>query len=257
MPKRVIAVASQKGGVGKTTTAVNMAAELQRLGHSTLLVDLDSQAHATMHLGIVPDNLDYTVYDVLHNPTRGGGFALVRMPPLFNRPDLLPANIELAGADIDLANKVARETLLRQALAPLLASYEFIILDTPPNLGLLTLNALGMATEVLVPVATEYLPMKGLALIQNTITLMQSVNPALHLAGILCTQVDLRRNLDKAVLADLRQSFGPLVYETTIPIDVKLAEAPAAGQTIFEYAPESRGARAYEALTMEVYNGKG
>ncbi len=254
MPTRTIVVASQKGGVGKTTTAVNLAVQLARLGYETLLIDLDPQAHATLHLGIAPQDLQWTVYDVLHNPDRGAEFAIMRGAA--GTLDLLPANIELAGADVDLVSKIGRESLLRMAMRDLVNRYAFIIIDTPPNLGLLTLNALGLATEVLVPVTTEFLPMKGLALIQNTIGMMTRINPALRLGGIVCTQVDCRRNLDKAVMEDLRTSFPTLVYHTHIPVDVKLAEAPAAGQPIFTYAPRSAGAAAYSALTEELINAQ-
>lgn len=255
MRTRVIVFANQKGGVGKSTTAANLWKRLNQTGHRTLLLDMDPQGHATVQAGLDPDSQDYTIYDVLHNATRPAYYAITAPRP---EEDVIPANLDLAAAEIELSSKIGRETLLTQALAAVIADeqYEFILIDTPPNTGLLTLNALGAATEVIAPVTAEVLPLRGLSKLQETIHLMQPINPACRLTGIVATRVDNRNNLSGAIVDELRREFGPLVLQTTIPINVDLAEAPAAGQTIFDYAPTSKGAQAYSDLAEELINGE-
>ncbi|NJL06714.1 MAG: ParA family protein [Chloroflexaceae bacterium] len=250
---RIIALANQKGGVGKTTTTLNLGAALAERGRRVLLVDLDPQSNLTMGLGINPNDQEQTTYDVLLNPMTSPSVAIVTITDTLA---LIPATLDMAAAELELAGQIGREFLLRDALSHIIHRYEFILIDSPPSLGLFTLNALTAATEVLIPVQLEVYSLKGLAQLQRTIGLVQRINPQLEIGGILCTMVDRRKNLALTVEARIRELFGDLVYQHSIPDNVRLAEAPGAGQPILTYDSTSTGAQAYRALAEEVDYGQ-
>jgi chromosome partitioning protein len=254
---RVIAVANQKGGVGKSTTAVSLGAALAELGHRVLVVDLDPQGNASTGLGIRHENREVTVYDVLaaEAPIEGA-VVPTPIPGLF----AVPSTIDLAGAEIELVSQFSREMRLRKALEPLRNGvsepderFGFILLDCPPSLGLLTVNALAAAEELIVPIQCEYYALEGLGqLLRNVRLVQQNVNPALRLTGIVMTMFDPRTKLSEQVVAEVRRYFGDHVYRTIIPRTVRLSEAPGFGQPITVYDPSSKGARSYRELAREV-----
>jgi chromosome partitioning protein len=246
---RVMALTNQKGGVGKTTTAVNLAVELATRGEQVLLIDADPQANATRHLGLNPYQLERSLYDVMHNPGQGAGLAIVTVG---ERLDLLPATLDMAALERELNSVFERERILKRALGPVLGRYTYILIDCPPALGLLTLNALMAATEVLIPLQVEPFAVHGMAQLQETIDIVQSGNPALRIGGVVCTMYDSRNNLSEAIERAVRDQFGADVYTTVIPRNVALSEASGAGQPIQAYDSSSRGAGAYRALAEEV-----
>jgi len=245
----VLAFAMQKGGVGKTTTALSLGVALARRGARALLVDIDPQANLTQGLGVDPAAVEYSIYEVLLNPDQGAGFAV--LTTAFG-VDLIPSTLDLAGAELELAGKVGRELLLREALAPIRDRYDYILLDPPPSLGLFTLNALAAADAVMVPLQTHAYAFKAMPKLEATIALVRKLNPRLAIGGIVCTMADRRTNLSQVVEAQIRAAYGDLVFRTVIPLNTKLAEAPAAGAPIADYAPSSAGALAYAALAEEV-----
>lgn len=248
MTQTIIAVVNQKGGVGKTTTAINLAAELANQKHSVLLVDLDPQGNATSGLGLAKSGAKHTTYDVVV-----GGVHLANAVQETHVAKLyvLPANANLAGAEVELVGRAQREFALRQALAG--ATYDYIIIDCPPSLGLLTINGLTAATSVLIPVQTEYYALEGLSQLLDTIQAVRgSTNPHLGLLGILLTMYDKRNSLSEQVQAEVAKYFGDKLFETVVPRNVRLAEAPSYGRTIYEHDRWSKGARSYKSLTKEV-----
>jgi chromosome partitioning protein len=246
----ILALANQKGGVGKTTTAVNLGAALAALGKRILLIDLDPQANATSHLGYHHSVLERSVYNVLLGRSTIPE-ATVHTTRL--NLDLLPAVTELAGAEIEMVGMMAREQLLKRALGRVEERYEYILLDPPPSLGLLTVNALTAAHGVIVPVQAEYLALEGLSKLVSTLQLVQEqLNPDLEITGLLLTMYDARTNLAADVAAEIRSHFPRQVFNTHIPRNVRLSEAPSHGSTIFELDPRSTGAEAYAALAHEV-----
>jgi chromosome partitioning protein len=246
---RIIAIANQKGGVGKTTTAVNLAAALARTPKKVLLVDLDPQGNATMGSGVDKRELQASTTDVLLEEMHATS-AIVRTPEDF---DLLPGNIDLTAAEIELMDEAGREQRLKRALDPLRGKYDFIIVDCPPALSLLTLNALTAADSVLVPMQCEYYALEGLSALLDTIDALKArLNPALEVEGVLRTMFDVRNNLANAVSAELTTHFGDKVFRTIVPRNVRLAEAPSHGQSIVGYDRASRGAVAYLGLAGEV-----
>jgi len=249
---RVIAVANQKGGVGKTTTAVSLGACLAERGHRVLLIDIDPQANASTGVGVRAATRAVTTYDVLvGNSALANAVVRSAVDGLF----LVPASMDLAGAEVELVNQFARESRLRRALAPILDAYDAVLIDCPPSLGLLTINALSAATELLVPIQCEYYALEGVGMLLRNATLIRdNVNDALRASGVLLTMFDPRIRLAEQVVADVRSNLGSLVYETVIPRAVRLAEAPGFGLPITVYDPGSRAAASYRALAEELWS---
>jgi chromosome partitioning protein len=246
----ILAVVNQKGGVGKTTTAINLGAALAELGHRTLLVDLDPQANSTSGLGLDPTRARLNVYHLL---TGESEVQQVAQPTGVTGLEIIPSHIDLAGAEIELATVEGRETLLRRALSAPQAGLECVIIDCPPSLGLLTLNALTAATSMLIPTQCEFFALEGLRHLMYTHQLVRSrLNPRLVIAGIVMTQFDARTTLSWDVLESVRRSYPHEVLETLIPRNVRISEAPSHGKSVLEYDPTCRGAIAYRALAKEL-----
>jgi len=250
---RVIAVANQKGGVGKTTTCVNLCGYLATQGKRVLLVDIDPQGNASSGLGLTIDDLEKTIYHMLLGEVSAAE-AIVSTD--IAGLDILPANVHLSGIEVDMLGMEDREFLLKNHLAQVASRYDFVYIDCPPNLGILTLNALSAAQGVLITLQTEYYALEGLTQLMKVIQLVQqNLNPSLRLEGVVLTMYDSRTALANQVTQDVRNHFQELVYQSVIPRNVRLSEAPSFGKFIGEYAPESSGAQAYAKLAQEVLRG--
>jgi chromosome partitioning protein len=246
----VIAIANQKGGVGKTTTAVNLSACLADLGHNVLLLDIDPQGNASSGIGIDKKVIKTCIYDTLINeiPVEKVIYKS-KHKTLF----VIPATIQLAGAEIELVPTISREVRLKTVLEPIKKKFKFIIIDCPPSLGLLTLNALTAADYILIPIQCEYYALEGLGQLVNTINLVKKhLNSALKIGGVLLTMYDTRTNLSSQVAEEVRNYFGNLVFDSVIPRNVRLSEAPSYGESIIDYDPRSKGAEVYKTLAEEV-----
>lgn len=250
MMTKIIAVANQKGGVGKTTTAVNLSACLAYLGKKTLLVDNDPQGNASSGLGINKWTVEKSIYDVLINDN---DIKSVIRKTMLDKLFICPSNIQLAGAEIELVNQIMRESRLKTALKSIKGEFEYIIIDCPPSLGLLTLNSLTAADTILVPIQCEYYALEGLAQLMNTVKLVQKhLNPGLEVEGVVLTMFDPRTNLSLQVVEEVRKHFNDKVYGTIIPRNVRLSEAPSYGLPIILYDKASKGAESYVSLAKEV-----
>ena len=248
---RVIAIANQKGGVGKTTTAVNLAASLAAAEQRTLLIDGDPQGNASSGVGAQREKLNATVYEVLIGD-RPITDAIIRHVH-FKYLDLVPATPDLAGAEVELVDRENRERLMREAVASVRANYDYVLIDCPPSLGLITLNMLAAADALLIPLQCEYYALEGLSQLLNTVHLIQrSVNPELAIDGVLLTMFDARLNLSRQVASEAREYFGNKVFDAVIPRNVRLAEAPGFGKPIILYDVASVGAQAYMTAAREL-----
>jgi chromosome partitioning protein len=249
-PKRVLAVVNQKGGVGKSTTAVNLAAALGDLGEKILLVDLDPQGNATSGFGLNKNQRDVCIYDALLGDTP---IEAIIEPTLVENVFVAPATIQLAGAEIELVSAMSREGRLRAILTPVLGDFDFVIIDCPPSLGLLTINALSVANGLIVPVQCEYYALEGLSKLLDSVRLVKThLNPTLDVFGAVMTMYDSRTRLSQQVVEEVRDFFGDRVFNTLVPRSVRISEAPSHGKPITEYDPSGRGAQAYRQLAKEV-----
>ena len=247
---QIISVANQKGGVGKTTTTVNLGACLASLGKKLLLVYMDAQGNATSGVGIRKPDVTRDIYDVLVNELPIDEATLITE---HENLSIVPATLQLAGAEIELTSMMARESRLKGSLAEVSSQYDYILIDCPPSLGHLTINSFTASDSILIPVQCEYYALEGLSQLLNTVRLVQKhFNPELEIEGVLLTMYDARTNLGNEVVEEVRKYFREKVYETIIPRNIRLSEAPSHGKPIIDYDPRSRGAEVYQALAKEV-----
>lgn len=252
---KIIAIANQKGGVGKTTTAINLVASLALSGENILLIDTDPQGNSTSGLGISRDTLDKTLYDVLSGRCSINNASIETS---IEHLTIVPSSIDLLGAEIELISREGREGILSNAISETKNSYRYIFIDCPPSLGLLSLNALVAADSVIVPVQCEYYALEGLGLLTRTLRLVKrAFNPGLDIEGILLTMFDTRNSLSHQVVSEIKKHFGDKVYQTIIPRNVALAEAPSHGKPVLLYDILSRGAQSYLSLAKEILNENG
>ncbi|MDE6442052.1 MAG: AAA family ATPase [Clostridia bacterium] len=246
---KIVAFTNKKGGVGKTTTAVNMAAYCAQFGKKTLLVDIDSQGNATTALGFSKGALKKSVYNVL---IEDDSVSANTLPTQVQNLDILPANVDLTGADVDIVYKRNREQILKNELEKVRGQYDYIFIDCPPSLGLLTINAWVAADSVIIPLQSEYFAMEGISQLMNTFKLVQQrLNPHLQIEGVVITMYDSRALISKQIASEIKKFFKNKLYEIIIPRNVRLAEAPSHGMPVMLYDPKCVGARAYRALTEE------
>ncbi len=250
---KIIAIVNQKGGVGKTTTAVNLSTVLAQKGKKVLLIDEDPQGNATSGLGI-EKNAEKSIYDVLVSETT---FEETITKTSIRNLYLCPSNINLAGAEVELVNMMSRETKMKEKMEEIKDKYQYIIIDCPPSLGLLTINSLTAADSILIPIQCEYYALEGVGQLMNTVNLIKKqLNKELYIEGVLLTMNDARTNLSNQVVSEVKKYFKDNVYKTVIPRNVKLSEAPSYGMPITAYAPHSKGAKYYEKLANELLKAK-
>lgn len=250
LPMKRIAICNQKGGVAKTTSAINISAFLALKGKRTLLIDLDPQANATSGVGVNRKDIKHSIYDVLHEHV---SLEQAIMDTEIEYLSIVPSNINLTGAEVELVNVMGREYRLKKAINEMKRSFDYVILDCPPSLGLLTINGLTSADSILIPIQCEYYALEGLGQLVNTIKLVrENLNEKLEIEGVLMTMADFRTNLTKEVIGEVQKFFGEKVYKTVIPRTIKLTEAPGFGKPIALYDPDSPGAKKYSEVTDEM-----
>ncbi|MFT7538894.1 MAG: chromosome partitioning protein [Lysobacterales bacterium] len=251
---KTIIIGNQKGGTGKTTTTVNLSAALAEAGKRVLIVDVDPQGNATSGVGINKSELDKSVYDLLVSNVQAKE---IIVQTDFDNLSIVPCNINLTGAEIELVGVISRESRLKKALEPVQDDYDYIIIDSPPSLGLITLNALVASDSIIVPIQCEFYALEGVSQLVNTLNLVkESLNPDLYIEGVLMTMADFRTNLTSEVINEIKQYFEDEAYNTVIPRNIRLSEAPSHGKPITEYDTNSIGAKKYRALAQEVINGR-
>jgi len=249
---KIIAICNQKGGVAKTTTSINLSSYLAAENRKTLLIDLDPQSNATSGIGIDKQSVTYSIYNVLHEHTAIE--SIIKTTQVDNL-SIAPSSLDLTGAEVELVNALSREYRLKKSLDTISQKYDYIIIDCPPSLGLLTINALTAAGSVLIPIQCEYYALEGLSQLTRTVSLIKAnLNSNLQIEGVLLTMADYRTNLTKEVIDEVKKFFGAKVYKTVIPRSIKLTEAPGFGKPILMYDKSSIGAKAYQALAKEVLN---